>query len=77
MERDPRQVFESLFGEGGTAQQRATRLREKGSILDYVVGDAARLQTGLPAEDRHLASAPIWMTCAKLNGAFRRSKSTT
>ena len=57
MERDPRQVFESLFGEGGTAEQRATRLREKGSILDYVVGDAARLQAGLPAGDRHRLGA--------------------
>jgi hypothetical protein len=57
MERDPRQVFESLFGEGGTAEQRAKRLREKGSILDYVVGDAARLGAGLPAGDRHRLSA--------------------
>jgi hypothetical protein len=57
MERDPRQVFESLFGEGGTTEQRATRLREKGSILDYVVSDAARLQVGLPTGDRHRLSA--------------------
>ena len=57
MERDPRQVFESLFGEGGTAGQRAARLREKGSILDFVVGDATRLQAGLPAGDRHRLSA--------------------
>jgi hypothetical protein len=57
MERDPRQVFESLFGEGGTPQQRTTRLREKGSILDYVVADAARLQAGLPAADRQRLTA--------------------
>lgn len=52
MERDPRQVFESLFGEGGTAEQRAARLREKRSILDFITRDTARLQKGLPAGDR-------------------------
>src|ERR1700733_13747832 len=57
MERDPRQVFESLFGEGGTAEQRAARLKEKGSILDFITRDTARLQAGLPAGDRHRLSA--------------------
>jgi Protein of unknown function (DUF1552) len=52
MERDPRQVFESLFGEGSTPEQRAARLREKSSILDFVTHDAERLQKGLPAADR-------------------------
>jgi hypothetical protein len=53
MERDPRQVFESLFGEGGTAAQRATRLKEKASILDVITKQVARLQKGLPASDRN------------------------
>ncbi|HEY4362515.1 MAG TPA: DUF1552 domain-containing protein [Bryobacteraceae bacterium] len=52
MERDPRQVFESLFGEGGTATQRAARLKEKGSILDVITREVARLQKDLPASDR-------------------------
>src|SRR6185369_12008382 len=53
MERDPRQVFESLFGEGGTTEQRAARLKEKTSILDFIGRDAARLQKGLPANNRN------------------------
>jgi hypothetical protein len=52
MTRDPRQVFESLFGDGGTPAQRSTRLKEKRSILDQVIRDAARLQKELPASDR-------------------------
>jgi len=46
-------VFESLFGEGGTTEQRAARLKEKTSILDFIGRDAARLQKGLPASDRN------------------------
>jgi hypothetical protein len=57
MERDPRQVFESLFGEGGTSAQRAARLREKGSILDVITREVARLQKGLPASDRNRLEA--------------------
>jgi hypothetical protein len=53
MTRDPRQVFESLFGDGGTAAQRATRLKEKRSILDRVAHDVDRLQKDLPASDRN------------------------
>src|SRR5437016_3982643 len=52
MTRDPRQVFESLFGDGGTSAQRATRLREKRSILDKVAHDVDRLGKNLPASDR-------------------------
>jgi hypothetical protein len=57
MERDPRQVFESLFGEGGTSAQRAARLREKGSILDVITREVARLQKGLPPSDRNRLEA--------------------
>jgi hypothetical protein len=53
MTRDPRQVFESLFGDGGTPAQRFTRLKEKRSILDQLIRDAARLQRELPAGDRN------------------------
>jgi hypothetical protein len=53
MTRDPRQAFESLFGDGGTAEHRAARLKEHGSILDLILKDAARLQKGLPASDRN------------------------
>ncbi len=53
MTRDPRQAFESLFGDGGTPAQRAIRLKEKRSVLDQVMRDAARLQKELPASDRN------------------------
>jgi len=53
MNRDPRQVFESLFGDGGTPAQRATRLREKRSILDRVANDVARLSKELPPNDKN------------------------
>jgi hypothetical protein len=53
MTRDPRQAFESLFGDGGTPAQRAIRLNEKRSVLDQVMRDVARLQKELPASDRN------------------------
>jgi hypothetical protein len=59
MTRDPRQVFESFFGDGGTPAQRAIRLREKHSILDQVMRDAARLQKELPAGDRNRLASYI------------------
>jgi hypothetical protein len=53
MTRDPRQAFESLFGDGGTSEQRAVRLREKRSILDLVSRDVARLSKDIPTTDRN------------------------
>ena len=50
MEINPRVVFERLFGEGGTPQQRAARLREDRSILDAVT-QANRLKLNLGASD--------------------------
>src|SRR5262249_43666877 len=38
-ERNPRIVFERLFGEGGTAAERLQRIRTSRSILDAVLGD--------------------------------------
>ncbi len=57
MIRDPRQVFESLFGEGGTPTQRAVRLREKSSILDLIGKDIARLKRDLAPPDRQRLDA--------------------
>jgi hypothetical protein len=57
MERDPRKVFEMLFGDGGTPAQRAARQKENASILDMVARSAARLQRGLPASDRNRLNA--------------------
>ena len=53
MEAQPRAVFERLFGEGGSVEQRRTEARWNASILDSVAEDAARLQSKLGANDRH------------------------
>jgi Protein of unknown function (DUF1552) len=52
MIRDPRLVFDQLFGIGGTAEQRAERRRRDRSILDYVTEATGRLNNTLGAGDR-------------------------
>ncbi|MDE0897402.1 MAG: DUF1552 domain-containing protein [Longimicrobiales bacterium] len=53
MIRDPRAVFEQLFGAGGTAEQRAERLATDRSILDWVMGEMSGLRRDLGPADRH------------------------
>ena len=53
MIRDPRAVFEQLFGAGGTPEQRAERLATDRSILDWVMGEMNGLRRDLGAADRH------------------------
>jgi hypothetical protein len=53
MIRDPRAVFEQLFGAGGTAEQRAHRLETDRSILDWVMDEMSGLRKGLGAADKH------------------------
>jgi hypothetical protein len=55
-EGNPRAVFQKLFGQGDTDQERAQILAETGSILDRVQGEAVRLQASLGVKDRHLVS---------------------
>src|SRR5262245_38410868 len=43
-EGNPRAVFQKIFGQGDTDQERAQILAETGSILDRVQGEAQRLQ---------------------------------
>jgi Protein of unknown function (DUF1552) len=52
MEQNPQIVFERLFGDGSTAEERAARMELKQSLLDAVVDDVAKLQRTLPAADR-------------------------
>jgi hypothetical protein len=52
MQNNPQVVFERLFGDGNTADQRKTRRAQSISLLDSVVGEAAALQRKLPASDR-------------------------
>jgi hypothetical protein len=55
-ESNPRAVFQKLFGQGDTDQERAQILAETGSILDRVQGEAQRLQSSLGVSDRHVVS---------------------
>jgi hypothetical protein len=52
VENSPQAVFEKLFGDGGTTEQRLRRKREDRSILDSVTEATKRLQGSLPASDR-------------------------
>jgi hypothetical protein len=52
MIRDPRVVFDQLFGVGATPGERRERRVEDRSILDWLSGSVARLQKELGAADR-------------------------
>jgi hypothetical protein len=52
MEVNPRVVFERMFGDGGTPEQRLAQVREDRSILDSVKDAVVSLQTRLGASDR-------------------------
>ena len=52
MENNPRVVFERLFGDGGTREQRLAEMRTDHSILDSVTDDLAHLQRDLGGGDR-------------------------
>ena len=52
MEINPRIAFERLFGQPGTAQQRAARMRDNKSILDSVRDEARDLQKTLGGKDQ-------------------------
>ena len=52
MENSPQVVFEKLFGDGGTTEQRLARKREDRSILDSIRRQTAALQQSLPPSDR-------------------------
>ncbi len=49
---NPLVVFERLFGDGATPEERLARKRETVSVLDAVTGKIADLNKGLPASDR-------------------------
>jgi hypothetical protein len=52
MENDPRKLFQRLFGQGDTPQERKNIARQYSSILDLVSEEAAELQRRLGARDR-------------------------
>jgi hypothetical protein len=51
-EADPRAVFERLFGDGGTPDERRAELKRNASILDWVLADVSRLGARIGAADR-------------------------
>jgi hypothetical protein len=56
MEHNPQVAFERLFGLGVTDAERAVRRAEASSVLDSVIGQAAKLRGALPASDRRVFS---------------------
>src|SRR5262245_65746386 len=52
MVRDPRNVFDQLFGVGGTGEERSARRQTDRSILDWITRETARLKPNLPAADK-------------------------
>jgi len=51
-EAHPRMVFENLFGEGGTPEERRAALRKRASLLDSIADNINTLKRGLGAQDR-------------------------
>ena len=57
MEINPRNAFERLFGDGGSASERRAQMLEDKSILDAILSDARALHGRLgPADRRRLGS---------------------
>jgi hypothetical protein len=52
MELNPQVVFERMFGDGSTPEQRARRRKRDGSILDSLTGSLSRLRNEAGAADR-------------------------
>ena len=50
--RNPRSVFDMLFGAGGSEAERSARRRSHQSILDWVAGEVAHVKRDLGAVDR-------------------------
>lgn len=53
MEINPRVVFDRLFGDGSSAQERLERIEQERSILDAVTGQVRKLEGSLGANDRN------------------------
>jgi hypothetical protein len=52
MELNPQVVFERMFGDGSTAEERAARRQDDRSILDSLAGSLSRFKVGLDPADR-------------------------
>jgi hypothetical protein len=56
MEADPRKLFQRLFGQGDTADERKKLTKQYSSILDLVSSEASDLQRSLGTQDRSMLS---------------------
>jgi hypothetical protein len=56
MEYNPRKVFYRMFGQGDTEDERTAIVRETGSILDAISGDAKALEQRLGGHDRAMVA---------------------
>jgi len=56
MEINPRKAFDRMFGQGGTAAERALRTRRERSILDEITAEASALKLQLGARDQATVS---------------------
>jgi hypothetical protein len=52
MENNPQVIFERLFGDGSSEQQRRARRQQSRSLLDSVLNQVGSLEQELPATDR-------------------------
>jgi len=52
MELNPQVVFERMFGDGGTPEQRAARRKHDRSILDSLTSSLSRMKTDVSVTDR-------------------------
>jgi hypothetical protein len=52
MENNPQVIFERLFGDGSTDQERAARRKQARSLLDSVMAETDALNRTLPSADR-------------------------
>jgi hypothetical protein len=52
MLRDPRAIFDTMFGAGATPEDRARRRREDKSVLDTIIASIDRMKRQLGAADR-------------------------
>jgi hypothetical protein len=53
MELNPQVIFERMFGDGSTVEQRAARRKRNRSILDSLTGSLSRLRTEVGPSDRN------------------------
>jgi hypothetical protein len=52
MEINPQVLFERMFGDGDTVEERTARMKQDRSILDFVANDVASLKRGIGSVDR-------------------------